>query len=264
MPPEAVLDAPDVAALGWLRPDWDAPAPALMTTRHGGVSQGPYAGLNVSRSVGDDDAAVAENRRRVERAIGAPIAWLNLVHGADVVRVTEPSPEPRPRADAAWTDRPGVACAVTAADCLPVLFSSADGAVVAAAHAGWRGLAAGVLEATVEALRQGAGVAPATLRAWLGPCIGPAAYEVGKDVVAAFGGSAAAPGPGFRATASGPDGCPRWRADLPLLARVRLQSVGVQQITGGTWCTASDASRFFSHRRDRVTGRMVAAIRSAR
>lgn len=263
MQPEAVIDGPEAAA-GWLRPEWDSPAPALMTTRDGGVSRGAYAGLNVSRSVGDDDAAVAENRRRVERAIGAPIAWLNLVHGAGVVHVIGPVDAARPSADAAWTDRPGVACAVTAADCLPVLFSSADGAVVAAAHAGWRGLAAGVLEATVDALRRDAGVAPATLLAWLGPCIGPAAYEVGEDVVRAHGGSAADPGPGFRPAALGPDGRPRWRADLPLLARSRLQAVGVRSISGGTWCTASDASRFFSHRRDRVTGRMVAAIRAAR
>lgn len=264
MPPEAATETLDVAASGWLTPGWDSPAPALMTTRAGGVSRGPYAGLNVSRSVGDAEDAVAENRRRVERAIGAPITWLNLVHGADVAHLAGPSGGPQPRADAAWTDRPGVACAVTAADCLPVLFSSADGTVVAAAHAGWRGLAAGVLEATVDALHRGAGVAPASLRAWLGPCIGAEAYEVGDDVLAAFGRRADDPGPGFRAAGAGADGRPRWKADLLLLARARLRAAGVQRLSGGDWCTASDPSRFFSHRRDRVTGRMVAAIRSVR
>ncbi len=274
-----------------LRPEWDVPAIALMTTREGGVSQGVYRSLNLSFSVGDDSDAVAENRRRVEAALGAPMARLHLVHGARVLKVDRESPaapEPWPRADAAWTDQPGVACAVTAADCLPVLFSTPDGRAVAAAHAGWRGLAAGVLENAVAALSQGADCPPQDLRAWLGPCIGREAFEVGEDVLAAFGisppsrpGHEGAPagslgeyrkaqpeGTPLSARVPGPcfdfrpraDGSARWRADLAGLARQRLSACGLSHLSDTGACTFSDESRFFSFRRDGVTGRMVAAI----
>lgn len=232
-----------------------------MSTREGGVSTGPFASLNVSYSVRDDAAAVAENRRRVEAMLGVPILWPHLVHGAAVARLSRANlGQPAPVADGVWTDDPDVACAVTAADCLPVLFATPDGRAVAAAHAGWRGLAAGVLENTVAALSAGATCAPADLFAWLGPCIGPMAFEVGLDVLQAFGRDAQTPGPHFRAR-SRSDGQMRWLADLPALARERLVAAGLRRISGGTECTVSDASRFFSFRRDgRFAGRMVAAI----
>ena len=251
----------DAARLPVLRPDWDAPAgvSGLVSTRQGGVSQQAWASLNISLAVGDEAMAVAENRRRVVAALGAPIVWMNLVHGADVAKVGHADVgRPRPVADAAWTDEGGVACAVTAADCLPVLLCTADGRAVAAAHAGWRGLAAGVLENTVAALVEGTGCAPADVLAWLGPCIGATAFEVGADVVDAFSGQGHAASrfmPRPRA-----DGEMRWLADLPNLARDRLHAAGVRRLSGEAPCTVSDASRFFSYRRDRVCGRMVAAI----
>lgn len=244
-----------------LRPEWDAPPgiDGLVSTRQGGVSEGAYGSLNISLAVGDDPAAVAENRRRVVELLGAPIVWMNLVHGNQVARIGHASLAlPRPVADAAWTDERGVACAVTAADCLPVLFCTADGSAVAAAHAGWRGLAAGVLENTVAALTHGIGCAPSQVLAWLGPCIGPTAFEVGADVIEAFAGlqhPAARFVPRQRA-----DGQARWLADLPALARDRLRAAGVERISGEAPCTVVDASRFFSYRRDRICGRMVAAI----
>jgi len=244
-----------------LRPDWDAPAgvTGLVSTRLGGVSAGPWAALNISLSVGDDAAAVAENRRRVTSTLGSPIVWLNLVHGSAVVKVGRADLNgPRPVADAAWTDEADVACAVTAADCLPVLFCTADGRAVAAAHAGWRGLAAGVLENTVTALVQGTGCAPSDVLAWLGPAIGAQAFEVGRDVVDAFS-EARHPAERF-VPRPRPDGELRWLADLPNLARDRLRAAGVTRLHGDAPCTFRDASRFFSYRRDRVCGRMVAAI----
>ena len=266
-------------------PDWDAPPGvcALMSTRQGGVSKSPWASLNIGLSVGDDATAVAENRQRVFDGTNVQPCWLHLVHGADVHRwrrddvavpknaataVTQATP--LPKADAAWTDEIGLACTVTAADCLPVLFCTSDGRAVAAAHAGWRGLAAGVLENTVVALCAGSGCARQDVRAWLGPCIGPDAFEVGADVLHAFGVDAnpADPGPD-RAPDLHPscfksrprsDGAPRWLANLALLARERLLRAGVAHVSGGQWCTVQDASRFFSYRRDGLTGRMVAAV----
>jgi YfiH family protein len=159
-------------------------------------------------------------------------------------------------ADAAITTEPGLACTVMVADCLPVLFAAPRARAVGAAHAGWRGLAAGVLEATVQALCEVAACGADELSAWLGPCIGPRQFEVGADVQAAFGPAAARH---FTARPR-PDGSPRWLADLPALARDRLHAAGVLRITGGTWCTVEDPSRFFSFRRDQVTGRMAAAV----
>jgi polyphenol oxidase len=183
------------------------------------------------------------------------------VHGVRVLRLQAQTPDhPEAPADAAWTTERGLACTVGVADCLPVLLAAHDGRAVAAAHAGWRGLAAGVLDETVEALATGAGLAPGELRAWLGPCIGPAAFEVGADVLQAFGREATrADQPAF-AWSPRADGSPRWRADLQALARERLQALGVHAVVAEPRCTVAEASAFFSFRRDGVTGRMAAAI----
>ena len=225
-----------------------------MTLRTGGVSAAPFASLNLRAEVGDEPAAVTENRRRVAAACGVPAVYLEQVHGSRVVRLAAADAQPDApvhRADASVTTEPDLACAVLVADCLPVLFAAPDGRGVAAAHAGWRGLAGGVLEAAVAALCDAAHCAPAELHAWLGPCIGPAAFEVGSDVHEAF---ATAP-QRFRPGRPG-----KWFADLPGLARERLQVAGVGAIDGGTWCTVSEPSRFFSYRRDRVTGRLAALV----
>jgi polyphenol oxidase len=232
-----------------------------MSTREGGVSVAPWQALNLGVAVGDDAEAVAVNRRRFAQALGARPVWLRQVHGTAVLRLQADTPEhPAEPADAAWTTEPGIACTVQVADCLPVLLATRDGRAVAAAHAGWRGLAAGVLEATVTALRLGAQVEPGELLAWLGPCIGPAAFEVGAEVLPAFGRPALpADQPAFR-WAPRPDGSPRWRADLPALARERLVSAGVTTVAVSGRCTMAEASGFFSFRRDGVTGRMAAAV----
>jgi len=243
---------------GAIAPAWnvDARVHALMSARVGGVSAGAWASLNLGVAVGDDPAAVTENRRRFAEALGVPTVYLRQVHRIAVLRLRAGDgdgigAEP---ADAAITTDSGIACTVQVADCLPVLFAAPEGRGVGAAHAGWRGLVAGVLDATVASLSAAAGCAPADLRAWLGPCIGPRQFEVGADVVDAFdGGARFVP----RARA---DGQPRWLADLPGLARDRLQALGVVQVSGGTWCTVEDRSRFFSYRRDGVTGRMAAAV----
>jgi YfiH family protein len=281
------------------RPLWAAPVSvgALMTERAGGVSVGPYASLNIGTAVGDDPAAVAENRARVAAAMGARPVWLRQVHGTRVVRVgaadvtaARPGPDANPcvaarlgadanphsaarleadanphvaarlEADAAWTDEPGIACTAQVADCLPVLFATLDGAAVAAAHAGWRGLAAGVLEATLSALCTGTGRAPHEVAVWLGPCIGPREFEVGAEVLAAFGARPDQPDTQRFVSRPRADGAPRWRANLPLLARDRLLAAGVRQMAGADACTVEEPSRFFSFRRDGVTGRLVAAV----
>ena len=244
----------------WLVPEWSLErVGALMTTRYGGSSAGPFASFNLRASIGDDPAAVAGNQRRLASAIGAAPVWLDQVHGVRVVRLTASDARVDAlvhTADASITTEPGVACCVQVADCLPVLFAVDDGRGVGAAHAGWRGLAGGVLEATLEALVEAAGCAPGEVHAWLGPCIGPARFEVGPDVLQAFGVAPAANSSArFTAAAEG-----KWFADLPALAIDRLRATGVSTISGGTWCTASDTSRFFSFRRDRVTGRMAAAV----
>lgn len=245
-----------------LTPDWAAPpgVGAWMSTRAGGVSAAPWAGLNLGIAVGDEPAAVAENRRRFAQAIGAAPVWLRQVHGRTVARLTAADAgraEPI-EADAAITTERGIGCTVQVADCLPVLFAAPEGRGVGAAHAGWRGLAGGVLDATVAALCEAAGCAPAELQAWLGPCIGPQQFEVGEEVVLAFGGSAA--GDGRFTPRARPDGAMRWLADLPALARDRLHQCGVTATTGAAWCTVEDPSRFFSYRRDGVTGRLAAAV----
>jgi polyphenol oxidase len=219
------------AADGWA-PEWGAPAAvgAWMSTRRGGVSGAPWDSLNLGTAVGDDARAVAENRRRFNLRTGAAPLWLHQLHGKEVVRATRALlGTGLPTADASWTNEPGVACTVQVADCLPVLLAADDGRAVAAAHAGWRGLAGGVLEAALQALCSGVGIAAHQVHAWLGPCIGPRRFEVGADVLQAFGGDEAF----FR-----PHG-DRWLADLPGLARLRLQRAGVQHVAGGSWCTVA-------------------------
>lgn len=234
----------------WLVPGWPAP-PAVQvvtTTRRGGVSRGPWTSMNPADHVGDAPADVAANQARLRERLALPAepVWLQQVHGVRVVDAGRAGE--RPEADAAWTAQPGVVCAVLTADCLPVVFADRAGRCVAAAHAGWRGLAAGVLEATVRSLP----VPPRDLLAWLGPAIGPAAFEVGGEVREAFLARDARTGSAF---APGVDG--RWFADLYLLARQRLAACGVGDIYGGGWCTFRDAGRFYSYRRDGITGRMA-------
>ena len=244
-----------------------------MSTRDGGVSAKPWQSLNLGAAVGDDALAVAQNRARFAAALGARPYWLRQVHGVQVRKLGAVQPrrpgkpdlpdepgEPDEPADAAWTDEPGIACTVQVADCLPVLFAARHGGAVAAAHAGWRGLAAGVLEATLQALQRGAGVAPADVVAWLGPCIGARQFEVGEDVVRAFAEPADARSFVPRSRA---DGSARWLADLQQLAQQRLLRAGVGSVSVLPLCTVEDGSRFFSFRRDSATGptgRMAAAI----
>lgn len=246
-----------------LRPDWSVPAGvrSAFSLRSGGVSRAPFASLNVGVHVGDDPLAVQHNRRQIAAQLalpGEPI-WLDQVHGTTVhsVRAGESvavgTPRERPVADAAVTETAGVVLAIQVADCLPVLFASRDGRVLGAAHAGWRGLAAGVLEHTVAAMARLAG-GPLELCAWLGPCIGPAHFEVGAEVREAFL-TAGDPAEAFEPNPRG-----RWQCDLPGIARGRLRALGVQAVGGGEWCTAADPVRFFSHRRDQRTGRMVALL----
>jgi len=232
-------------------PDWPAPpnVRALVTTRRGGVSRPPFADFNLADHVGDDPAAVAENRRRLRAHLPAEPRWLHQVHGARCVDAALIAPGCE--ADASFTRRPGVVCAVLTADCLPVLFADRDGTVVAAAHAGWRGLAAGVLEATVQAI----GVAPERLLAWLGPAIGPESFEVGAEVVEAFTRLDAAAMKAFQAQPNG-----KWLCNLYRLARRRLAALGVCCVTSAEFDTVRDAQRFFSYRRDGITGRMASLI----
>ena len=231
-------------------PDWPAPANvrALMTTRTGGLSAGPWASLNLGDHVGDDPRCVAANRARLCAALPAAPAWLKQVHGTCVVEATGGTAE----ADASVSRTPGQVCAVLTADCLPVLFCDRAGSVVAAAHAGWRGLANGVLEATVAAMR----VPPGEIRAWMGAAIGPTAFEVGEDVREAF----LERHPDTASAFASPDAHGKWRADLYTLARIRLAHAGVQAVSGGGHCTFSEPSVFFSYRRDGVTGRMASLI----
>jgi polyphenol oxidase len=238
----------------FLFPDWTAPANVLaaFTLRTGGVSAAPYDSLNLGARIGDAPQSVAENRRRVHEALQLPAEpfWLEQVHGVVVVDVPAASASP-PVADASVAHGPRRVCAIRVADCMPVLFAARDGSVVGAAHAGWRGLAGGVLEATISGL----GVPASQLVAWMGPAIGPQNFEVGDDVRAAF--LATEPGASF-AFVPNPRG--RWQCDLYALARMKLEACGVAQISGGGWCTFADRARFFSYRRDGQCGRMAALI----
>lgn len=241
-------------------PDWDAPAVvrALTTTRAGGASRGPYAGRNLALHVGDDPDTVRHNRRALTEALHLPAepAWLEQVHGADVVRLRPPpggrvaaAPARPRRADAAFTTDARCVCCVLTADCLPVLICDADGTRVAAAHAGWRGLVGGVIEATVAAL------SAERLMAWLGPAVSQPCYEVGDEVRAASLRRFPEAADAFLRNDTG-----RWQADLYAIARAALARAGVERVYGGEYCTARDADRFFSHRREAPCGRMASLI----
>ncbi|HMN63900.1 MAG TPA: peptidoglycan editing factor PgeF [Burkholderiaceae bacterium] len=268
---------PAWARVAELLPDWDAPprVKAFVTGRHGGVSRGPWGladgsagGLNLGRHCGDDPTDVACNRARLEALLPSPPRWLRQVHGtavhvaapAQIAAASRPEAaredDPRePEADAAVTGAAGVVLAVLTADCLPVLLADTRARAVAVAHAGWRGLAAGVVERSVDALREQAG-RDAELIAWLGPAIGPRAFEVGDDVVHAFCDQDRAAAAAFvRGPREG-----KWLADLYRLARIRLARVGVSRVSGGEHCTVHERERFYSHRRDRVSGRMASLI----
>jgi YfiH family protein len=238
------------AELEIIVPDWPA-APrvrAAFTLRNGGVSVAPYDSLNLGAHVGDTADAVAENRRRVRERLGLPgePGWLQQVHGVGVADLDAPV-----SADAAVTRTPGRVCVIQVADCMPVLFAARDGSAVGAAHAGWRGLAGGVLEETVRKLA----VPPPQLIAWLGPTIGQEHFEVGDDVRSAFVSRDPDAAIAFETNARG-----RWQCDLYALARRRLAALGVENVFGGGWCTYADTARFFSFRRDGQCGRMAALI----
>ncbi len=242
--------------LDWIVPGWEAPANvvAVSTTRRGGAAGGLDLGPSRLAEAADPHAVAADRARLAALLPSAPV-WLHQVHGTRVAEVDASNrtrfADSPPDADAAVTRAPGVAIAVRAADCLPVVMCDRGGTVVAAAHAGWRGLAAGVLEAAVEAMA----VAPGDVVAWIGPSIGPRAFEVGRDVLHAF----VAGDPGD-ASCFSPFSEGKWLADLPALARRRLARRGVTRVSGGSWCTFEDAARFHSWRRDRSAGRMATAI----
>ncbi len=232
-------------------PDWLVPprVQSLMTTREGGVSGAPWASLNLGDHVGDDPVHVAANRARLRQQLPTEPVWLKQVHRA---RVVELGGESNPEADASFTRKAGQVCAVLTADCLPVLFCDRAGSVVAAAHAGWRGLAEGVLEATVAAMQ----VPPGDVLAWMGAAIGPQTFEVGDEVRQAF-----VERHPEAADAFVPQPTPgKWLADIYQLARIRLRHAGVQAVYGGGRCTFNEADSFYSYRRDGVTGRMAALV----
>ena len=277
-----------VADLQLITPDWPSPpgVRAAFTLRTGGVSVAPYDSLNLGAGIGDSPEAVAENRRRVRERLRLPAepVWLEQVHGVGVVELGigagaegpaaagvgvisgaagPPAPTVAmsadrldsavrpPTGDASVARAAGNVCAIRVADCMPVLFAARDGSAVAAAHAGWRGLAGGVLEATVRRL----GVPASQLIAWMGPAIGPAHFEVGDEVRAAFTATDADAASAFVANAR-----ERWQCDLYTLARHRLTAIGVSGIYGGGWCTFAESERFFSYRRNGQCGRMAALI----
>lgn len=238
----------------WIVPPWPAPARvrALSTTRHGGHSLGPHAGFNVGMAVGDEPARVAANRALLRALLPSEPRWLRQVHGIRVVDAAALAEGEVPEADAAVTRAPGVVLAIQAADCMPVLLAARDGQVIAAAHAGWRGLCGGVIEHAVNGMQVPAG----EILAWLGPAISGPSYEVGEDVRQAFLDADPQAACGFSAgKAPG-----RFQLDLYALARQRLARLGVAAVHGGGFCTLSERERFFSYRRDGVTGRMVTLL----
>jgi YfiH family protein len=275
------MTPPELTLADVLQPDWRVSprVRAFITTRNGGVSLPPYGrwrdggdqpgGLNLGRRAGDDPAHVEANRARLRMLAGiAEPAWLEQVHGAQVVSADDALASALAggapmRADASVTDRPGTVSVVMIADCMPVLLCDPAGRAVGAAHAGWRGLAAGVVENTARRVAALAGVEPSALHAYLGPCIGPSAFEVGDDVRDAFIDAAGAARRDAVARAFVPraDTPGKYFADLPALARERLaQQLGITQVTGGDECTFTQRERYYSYRRDHVTGRMAALI----
>ena len=237
----------------WIIPDWPAPAnvKSVSTARVGGVSQPPFDSLNLGIRSGDGREAVTENRARLKSALNLASEpyWLRQVHSSRVIDAAEH--EPDVEADASFATQSGLGCAVLTADCLPVLMTDREGTIVAAAHGGWRGLAAGVLENTVRAMDR----PPNRLLAWFGPAIGPEVFEVGEEVRSHFVEGLAETAHAFKPS---PDG--RWLADIYALARLHLRSAGVKEIYGGGLCTVSDPKRFYSYRRDGETGRMATLI----
>jgi YfiH family protein len=236
-----------------ITPDWPTPAGvrAAFTLRRGGVSTGPYESLNIATHVNDVPAAVLENRVRVRAELMLPAepVWLEQVHGIGVADLDLAMPARR--SDAAVTHTADRICAIQVADCMPVLFATEDGLRIGAAHAGWRGLAGGVLEATVAAMH----CIPARLLAWLGPCISLENFEVGDEVREAFVKTDAATESAFVRNARG-----RWQCDLYAIARHKLSALGIRDVRGSGWCTFAERDRFFSHRRDGQCGRMAALI----
>lgn len=235
----------------FIGPDWPAPpgVRALSTTRQGGASAAPWAAFNLGEHVGDAPAAVLANRQRLRATLPEEPRWLSQVHGTRCVDAA--ATRRGEQADASFTRQRGVVCAVQTADCLPVLLCDERATVVGGAHAGWRGLAGGVIEATVAAM----GEPGERLMAWLGPAIGPRAFEVGGEVRAAF----LAHDP-RAASAFVPAQGDKWLCDIYLLARQRLQALGIRRVAGADFCTVSDGERFFSYRRDGVTGRMASLV----
>lgn len=244
-----------MSAHGWIVPDWPAPpgVRALITTRAGGVSRGAFAGMNLGMHTGDNAEHVAHNRAQLRQSLPAEPLWLRQVHGTTVAEAggTDGSPE----ADAAVARRPQAVCAVLTADCLPLLLCDDGGSVVAAVHAGWRGLSSGVIEQTLRVIDR----PRAALLAYLGPAIGPAAYEVGAEVREAFIAADATGGRGA-AAAFAPGRPGKFHADLYALARMRLARSGVERVYGGGYCTYAERERFYSFRRDGATGRMASLI----
>lgn len=237
----------------WIAADWPAPDNVIAgtTLRIGGVSSGAFDSLNLAAHVGDGQQAVLENRNRFTSICELPAEprWLRQVHGKTVV--VDPAEDDIPEADASITRASGVVCAVLTADCLPVMFTSADGAEVAAVHAGWRGLASGVLEATIDEMS----TAPANILAWLGPAISQRAFEVGGEVRDEFLARHPSADQHFVTNDRG-----RWQADLYGLARMRLNDLGIAHISGGQYCTFSEPEHFFSYRRDGACGRMASFV----
>jgi YfiH family protein len=241
-------------ALELIEPDWPAPdcVAAASTTRVGGTSAGPYAELNLGTHVGDRPESVAANRNRLADALGLPgePRWLNQVHGNVIVDAG--AAMDTPSADGSMTSRTDIVCVVQTADCLPVLLCDTGGNHVAAVHGGWRGLVSGILEAALSAFTA-RGVGPAEILCWLGPAIGPSAYEVGDQVAEALRGQS-----GFNSMTPAPNG--HWHLNLYDLARTRLAAAGVDRFFGGDYCTYTDADRFFSYRRDGTCGRLATLI----
>lgn len=264
-----IAPTPSTWPEGWISPQLGHGVGALMTGRaalpSSAPSQPPWDAFNLGNHVGDELADVTRHRLDLAAALGATPLWLQQVHGHRVVRLRHDNLADlaETQADGAFTTEPGLACTVMVADCLPILLAAPQGRGVAALHAGWRGLAGagelagiGIADQGVAALCEATSCDPADLRAWLGPCIGPTAFQVGADVLLGFGADPSGPShPRFARQSAD-----RWLADLPGLAMDRLQRLGLSQIEGGTWCTVAETSRFFSFRRDRVTGRQAACI----
>ena len=243
--------------LSVLIPQWETPSVirSVVSTRHGGVSQIPYASLNLADHVGDIPANVIANRALLRKRLPEEPVWLNQIHGTLVS-----TPNARlPQADAIVSNIPNEVLAIMSADCLPVLFTNTNGTVIGAAHAGWRGLSAGVLENTVKAMRElENSSADSNIHAWLGPAIGPQAFEVGQDVVEAFSYSGVVyPQEAFSPITHRPE---KYLANIYLLARSRLEAAGIHRIYGGEFCTVTQANQFFSYRRDGITGRFASLI----